>query len=58
MKLAVVIAFPRDPKQPHGGVEAVAVNLVPALARRPELEVHVVTTHWDQTTVEVESWQG
>lgn len=44
MKVAIVTSFPRDPDRPHGGVEAVSVNLVRALARRPDLEVEVVTT--------------
>ena len=58
MKVAVVITFPRNPRQPHGGVEAVAVNLIPGLARLPELEIHVVSTHSDTTDLQEETWEG
>jgi glycosyltransferase involved in cell wall biosynthesis len=44
MKLAVATSFPRDPAAPRGGVEAVSVNLVKALAALGRLDVHVVTT--------------
>lgn len=43
MKAAIVTSFPRDPEWPHGGVEAVSVNLVRALASRGDVDVHVVT---------------
>ena len=61
MKVAVVTSFPQDPGSPIGGVEAVSVNLVRALARLEDLEVHVVTldnslgqnqiTLWERATV-------
>lgn len=44
LRIAVVTAFPEDSSRPRGGVEAVSVNLVAALARLGDLEVHVVTT--------------
>ena len=44
MKVAMVTSYPRDPLAPRGGVESVSVNLVRALARRPDLEIDVVTT--------------
>lgn len=43
MRVAVITSFPRDLDRPHGGVEAVSVNLVCALTRRADFEVHVVT---------------
>lgn len=49
MKVAIITSFPRDLNRPHGGVEAVSVNLLCALATRPDVEVHVVTT--DNTIV-------
>ena len=44
LRLAFVTQYPRDPDRPRGGVEAVSVNLVRALARLPELEIDVVTS--------------
>ncbi|MBI5383777.1 MAG: glycosyltransferase family 4 protein [Verrucomicrobia bacterium] len=58
MKVAQVTAFPADPAQPHGGVEAVSVNLVRALAKRPGLQVHVVTTDPACRTQETSLWDG
>jgi len=58
MRVAVVTSFPRDCQAPHGGVEAVSVTLVKALARFPDLDLHVVTTHRDQHQVAVETWEG
>lgn len=43
MKIAVATHFPADPGAPSGGVEAVSVNLVRALAGLEDLELHVVT---------------
>jgi len=43
-KIAVVTSFPADPERPCGGVEAVSVNLVSALSRYTDYEIHVVTT--------------
>jgi len=44
MRVAVVTQYPADPRAPRGGVEAVSVNLVQALARLDDLDVQVVTT--------------
>lgn len=58
MKIALATWFPRDPAKPHGGVEAVSVNLTRALAEIPGNEVHVVT--FDTTVHEPVStkWAG
>lgn len=58
MKVAVVTSFPRDPARPLGGVEAVSVNLVRALAALPGLEVHVVTTDYAGVIKETTHWLG
>lgn len=58
MRVAVATAFPVDPASPHGGVEAVSVSLVRALARLPDLEVHVVTTARDCTSRGETTWEG
>lgn len=68
MKVVVVTSFPQDPARPHGGVEAVSVQLVGWLARQPELEVHVVTTdrqceapgvsQWNNATIHRLPWEG
>lgn len=68
MKVAVVTSFPGEPGAPHGGVEAVSVNLVQALARFDDLDVHVVTTsrlcrtatmqRWDRITIHRLPWAG
>jgi len=43
MKVAIVTHFPQDPEAPHGGVEAVCVNLARWLGTFDDLDVHVVT---------------
>ncbi len=43
MKVAIVTHFPKNPDVPHGGVEAVSVNLVKGLVQFSEIEIHVVT---------------
>ncbi len=58
LKLAVLIAFPADPSRPRGGVEAVAVSLVRGLARRRELDVHVVTQNQAPGQPEEILWEG
>ena len=42
LKVAIVTAFPNDPTAPQGGVEGVSVNLVKALSRLNNLDIHVV----------------
>ncbi len=58
MKVAIVTAFPQDPGVPHGGVEAVSVNLVRALAKMGDLDVHVVTTDPERDRPEVVPWES
>jgi glycosyltransferase involved in cell wall biosynthesis len=58
MKVAFVTAFPRDPEMPHGGVEAVSVNLVRALAALGDLELDVVTTDASCAQPETSRWNG
>lgn len=58
MKIAVITAFPHDPGSPAGGVEAVSVNLVRALANVPGADLHVVTTDRGSSEVKVGRWQG
>lgn len=45
MSVRIVVAtwFPADPLKPHGGVEAVSVNLVKKLAENADFHVNVVT---------------
>src|SRR5436190_10615275 len=58
MRIAIVTAFPRDPAQPHGGVEAVSVNLVRAMAARGDCEVDVVTVDTNGVAPETTTWNG
>lgn len=61
MKVAIATYFPKDPSLPKGGVEAVSVNLVRALAQLSDAEIHVVTLDagidldvilsWDNVTI-------
>lgn len=57
-RLVVVTAFPRLPDSPHGGVEAVSVNLVDALARHEEYDVHAVTIDRSLEANTSEQWHG
>ncbi|WP_028867365.1 glycosyltransferase family 4 protein [Psychromonas arctica] len=43
IKLAFITQFPIDISRPHGGVEAVSVNLIPSLSKYSEFDIHVVT---------------
>ncbi|WP_160060387.1 glycosyltransferase family 4 protein [Psychromonas sp. L1A2] len=43
IKLAFVTQFPIDVNRPHGGVEAVSVNLVSSLSQYSEYDIHVLT---------------
>ena len=54
----MVSSFPPDINSPHGGVEAVSVNLVKALARFDDLEIHVVTTDRKCERQRATSWDG
>lgn len=56
MKVAVVTSFPGDPGASMGGVEAVSVNLVRALAEFDDLDIDVVTTRQNYSTSRTERW--
>jgi glycosyltransferase involved in cell wall biosynthesis len=56
MKVAVATAFPADTTAPHGGVEAVSVNLVEALSAFDDLDLHVVTTDRQVRQPEERRW--
>src|SRR4029077_14589403 len=58
MKVAIVTAFPEDPGAPRGGVEAVSVNLVGALAGFTGLEIHVITVDPACQAVTESCWRG
>jgi len=58
MKIAIVTNFPADIDRPHGGVEAVSVNLVRSLAKLDGLDVHVVTTDKACCSVSETAWIG
>ncbi|MBI5197018.1 MAG: glycosyltransferase family 4 protein [Nitrospirae bacterium] len=58
MRVAIVTQFPSDPNAPHGGVEAVSVNLTRALAAYSDLDLHVVTMDSRSTTLSVDAWEG
>lgn len=58
MKVAIVTHFPKDPAIPRGGVEAVSVNLVKALAAFQDLDINVITLDNSLKTSTVFSWQG
>jgi len=58
LRIAFVTWFPRDSASPHGGVEAVSVSLVRALAELDHTEVHVVTTSRDCTASATVEWSG
>jgi glycosyltransferase involved in cell wall biosynthesis len=68
LKVAIVTSFPGDPGTPRGGVEAVSVNLISALAKFSDLELHVVTgdvtssvpllTSWQAVTIHRLPWRG
>jgi glycosyltransferase involved in cell wall biosynthesis len=58
MRIALATWFPRDPSAPHGGVEAVSVNLTKALARAAGTEVHAITFDKEIATPECQRWEG
>jgi glycosyltransferase involved in cell wall biosynthesis len=58
VRVAIVTAFPEDPNTPRGGVEAVSVNLVQALSRHTDLELHVVTTDRSCSSPAHRIWNG
>ena len=58
LRVALFSRYPTDPDRPHGGVEAVAVVLVRALARLADLDVHVVTLEERRSTVTIGTNDG
>lgn len=58
MRLTIATWFPTDPSRPRGGVEAVSVVLVRALAQKQELEVEVVTFDASVPETNVQEWEG
>jgi len=56
VRIALVTSFPDDPSAPVGGVEAVSVNLVKALADFEDLELDVVTTKRSYRSLSVKPW--
>lgn len=58
MRVCLATAFPADPGLPRGGVEAVSVTLVRALAAHPSVEVHVVTADRRGGLPRREEWSG
>ena len=58
LKVAIFSRYPEDASCPHGGVESVTVVLVRALARLPELDVHVVTLEHGRGEPVVETRDG
>jgi glycosyltransferase involved in cell wall biosynthesis len=58
LKVAFATHFPVDPDAPEGGVEAVSVTLVRALAALGDLEVHVVTLDRGRTVTSDGDWAG
>jgi len=57
-EVALFTRYPADPQEPRGGVEAVAVVLVRALAAMGDLDVHVVTLESGRDTGVVETHDG
>ena len=57
-RVAIVTQFPVDPESPRGGVEAVSVNLVRALAKHEDLDVHVVTLQRNLDGPRQIQWEG
>ncbi len=58
MKVVIATTFPSDPLRPHGGVEAVSIQLTRALAAYDDLDVQVVTTDRACKSPETIPWEG
>lgn len=58
MKVAIATHFPKNPEIPRGGVEAVSVNLVRALAEFNDLEIDVITLDNSITELNKAKWHG
>jgi glycosyltransferase involved in cell wall biosynthesis len=57
-RVAILTDFPADPLFPTGGVEAVSTNLVQALGRFSDLELHVITLDDRVSAVTRSCWGG
>jgi glycosyltransferase involved in cell wall biosynthesis len=58
VRIVLATAFPGDPQSPRGGVEAVSVVLIRALAAEPSLDVHVVTADSHCKAPAISAWRG
>ena len=58
LRVVIATAFGVDPASPRGGVESVSANLVRALAREPDLDIHVVTMDPAVVTPTETTWRG
>lgn len=58
MKVAIATHFPMNPESPRGGVEAVSVNLVRALANFKDLQIDVITLDSSITELKKAAWHG
>src|ERR1700750_464724 len=58
LRVAIVTQFPENPEIPHGGVEAVSVNLTQALGAFFDLELHVITVDRNRTTATQSQWES
>lgn len=56
MRVVVVTDFPRDPNDPCGGVQAVSVHLVRALADLNGMDLHVVTEDAECSSPQESTW--
>jgi glycosyltransferase involved in cell wall biosynthesis len=57
VRVAIVTQFPENPEMPHGGVEAVSVNLTQALSTFADLDLHVITVDRKCTVVTQSRWE-
>ena len=57
MKIAFVTQFPASPSSPDGGVEAVSVNLVKALAEFDDLKIDVITLDNNVSETQIADWE-
>jgi glycosyltransferase involved in cell wall biosynthesis len=58
MRIAFATHFPVDPSKPHGGVEAVVVNLARGLSALEGVELDIVTLDPAISSVQVSKWEG
>jgi glycosyltransferase involved in cell wall biosynthesis len=58
MKVAFVTHFPTDPGKPHGGVEAVVVNLLRGFKKLPDVDLDVVVLDNNVSEPQIHDWDG